>query len=95
MKASEATASAASAAARAIRRAASQFSRKGLPVEFCEKKNFRRQCGASLLSRAHAGSVSLHAHIPGDIASFTTQHGAEGAVLTTTSQCDFRSLVYL
>ena len=46
-------------------------------------------------TRGHAGSVSLHAHIPGDIASFTTQHGAEGAVLTTTSQCEFRSLVYL
>ena len=45
--------------------------------------------------RGHAGSVSLHAHIPGDIASFTTQHGAEGAVLTTTSQREFRSLVYL
>ena len=39
-------------------------------------------------TRGHAGSVSLHAHIPGDIASFTAQHGAEGAVLTTTSQCD-------
>merc|ERR1712167_333639 len=46
-------------------------------------------------TRGHAGSVSLHAHIPGDIASFTTQHGAEGAVLTTTSQCEFRSLAYL
>ena len=43
-------------------------------------------------TRGHAGSVSLHAHIPDDIASFTTQHGAEGAVLTTTSQCEFRSL---
>ena len=46
-------------------------------------------------TRGHAGSVSLHAHIPGDIASFPTQHGAEGAVLTTTSQCEFRSLAYL
>ena len=46
-------------------------------------------------TRGHAGSVSLHAHIPGDIASFTTQHGAEGAVLTTTSQGEFRSLAYL
>ena len=46
-------------------------------------------------TRGHAESVSLHAHIPGDIASFTTQHGAEGAVQTTTSQCEFRSLVYL
>ena len=31
--------------------------------------------------------VSLHAHIPGDIVSFPHQHRAEGAVLTTTSQC--------
>ena len=45
--------------------------------------------------RGLAGSVSLHAHIPGDIASFPTQHGAEGAVLTPTSQCEFRSLAYL
>ena len=29
-------------------------------------------------TRGHAGSVSLHAHIPGDIASFPTQHGDGG-----------------
>ena len=54
-----------------------------------------RGAPSTACTRGHAGSVSLHAHIPGDIASFTTQHGAEGAVLTTTSQCEFRSLVYL
>ena len=130
-------------------RRSTSHQKSGLPVfpqrpprGVLRDKKFRRQCGASLLSRAvppslpltqsvgstpegvsltpgqiittasetektqtcprgspstrgHAGSVSLHAHIPGDIASFPTKHGAEGAVLTTTSQCEFRSLAYL
>ena len=35
--------------------------------------------------------VGVSPHIPGDIVSFPHQHSAEGAVLTTTSQCEFRS----
>ena len=32
----------------------------------------------------------VHAHIPGDIISFPLPTGSEGAVLSTTSHCDFR-----
>ena len=44
--------------------------------------------------RGPAGSVSLHAHIPGDIISFPHQHSVEGAV-RTTSQSEVRSQAYL